>query len=947
VSFAVAVRIAVVLAVAAAALAACPAGAPAAEAGALPAAGEPTLQAALPAAEAAAVEPAADGPIVSASANCAGGAAPSECPWYDTPTIFVHGYDPEIPFKPTNCETYWHTAREHLNQLAQDATGHSLPETIEVGYYKLDEGCNIVNSKGTQTTPNLSNYAPLGCCLSAQSNNTSIAVLGYELRKFIYTRFGNRPVNIVAHSMGGLVTRTSLSVSSYPEKECLTFEENIYCTEIGNDIGEIPQINLGHVVTLGTPHEGVGPFICNLNDGLEDDPQMCEGSGFLQWLGQQTTQGLHGTSWMAIAVGATKGPDGLEGDGVVPERSAALREPGKAGYFNPEVRIDYAQGENYNHLNENTGTDGKTPSDGSCEQNGTSESACFIARLSLGTPTEWVEGAHFPGIREMTMYGLEGQLAPSVSAVTPSLGATTGGTPVVINGTNLATVEAVYFGSTPATGVRVLTPNTVEAVSPAHAAGTVDVRVSTPFGTTATGSADHFVYYTPPPPPTSGTVFVGLHDLYAGYEGPSSEPTGATAWHYTTCTNGWIGNTTVMESGAWVNKTDSSEAWTTGVGTTTSTMWWTAGTGVLKENVNYAVYADIDTCNAASANAWYTIAGNDGVVGFGSGDTQQKNVDVNQANSSGYVWLGTVNSGPAGVTVALVNGGASGSVGAADMKLVPVSPPSVTSISPTSGSTNGGTSVTISGSNLGGALSVYFGSVKGTIASDSSGAVVATAPAAAAGTVDVIVNTVGGASAKTSADHFTYVAPPAGPPPGSVYVGLSDRYGASGGPETALTGEAGLWHKTTCSASGWKGATENLEGGFFVPAFSGSEWWVAGKANPSTTTIWWTAGSGVLLRNSEYVVYADVDSCNASTSAAWYTIAGNDGTATFSGASEVHTEKVDQETATGYVPLGVVNSGERDGITVALVNGGANHDIGAADIRLERIKPCIKAPCPS
>jgi hypothetical protein len=87
--------------------------------------------------------------------------------------------------------------------------------------------------------------------------------------------------------------------------------------------------------------------------------------------------------------------------------------------------------------------------------------------------------------------------------------------------------------------------------------------------------------------------------------------------------------------------------------------------------------------------------------------------------------------------------------------------PTVTGVSPTSGPSMGGTAVTITGTALTGATGVKFGSAAATaftVNSDTS--ITATAPAAQAGAVDVTVTTAGGTSATSSADQFTYVAPP-------------------------------------------------------------------------------------------------------------------------------------------------------------------------------------------
>ena len=65
---------------------------------------------------------------------------------------------------------------------------------------------------------------------------------------------------------------------------------------------------------------------------------------------------------------------------------------------------------------------------------------------------------------------------------------------------------------------------------------------------------------------------------------------------------------------------------------------------------------------------------------------------------------------------------------------VPSPVPTVTNVNPTSGPTAGGTSVTITGTNLSGATSVHFGATAGAITSNSATQVVATSPAGGAGT---------------------------------------------------------------------------------------------------------------------------------------------------------------------------------------------------------------------
>jgi large repetitive protein len=87
--------------------------------------------------------------------------------------------------------------------------------------------------------------------------------------------------------------------------------------------------------------------------------------------------------------------------------------------------------------------------------------------------------------------------APAVSGISPSAGPTSGGTTVTITGTNLTSATVVDFGATAATGVTVNSATSITATAPAHAAGTVDVTVTTAGGTSAVSGNDQYTYVTP------------------------------------------------------------------------------------------------------------------------------------------------------------------------------------------------------------------------------------------------------------------------------------------------------------------------------------------------------------------------------------------------------------------------------------------------------------------
>jgi hypothetical protein len=118
----------------------------------------------------------------------------------------------------------------------------------------------------------------------------------------------------------------------------------------------------------------------------------------------------------------------------------------------------------------------------------------------------------------------------------------------------------------------------------------------------------------------------------------------------------------------------------------------------------------------------------------------------------------------------------------------PVLAPAITAISPASGPTAGGTTVTIIGSGFTGATKVAFGSVPATsfnVVSDTT--VTAVSPAQGAATYDISVTAPGGTSATVSADAYTYQAPIG--PPGTLLVSTStsDSGGSTVGDGTVLT----------------------------------------------------------------------------------------------------------------------------------------------------------------
>jgi hypothetical protein len=84
-------------------------------------------------------------------------------------------------------------------------------------------------------------------------------------------------------------------------------------------------------------------------------------------------------------------------------------------------------------------------------------------------------------------------LPPTISGLTPAEGSLSGGTSVTIKGTGFSTGASVRFGATAATVQDFVSSTELEVTSPGGTR-TVDVTVTTDFGTSATGEQSTFTY---------------------------------------------------------------------------------------------------------------------------------------------------------------------------------------------------------------------------------------------------------------------------------------------------------------------------------------------------------------------------------------------------------------------------------------------------------------------
>ncbi len=325
---------------------------------------------------------------------------------------------------------------------------------------------------------------------------------------------------------------------------------------------------------------------------------------------------------------------------------------------------------------------------------------------------------------------------PSVTNVLPGTGPTGGGNTVTITGTGFkssfgpgasfsatdVTVDATDITATPCSGspsspcfdVTSATQISVEDF-PAHAAGTLDIRVSTPGGTSSIAPGDEYTFAVLP------TV--------AGVVPGAGPPSG--------------GNTVVV----------------TGTG-------FTGSTDVFVDTHDISS----NPCSVSPPSPCFTVD-----------SASQITVQDLPAHASATVDIKVQT--PAGISA----------ISSAD-EYVYASAPVVTSVVPSFGPLGGGSSVIVNGTGFDPAgVAASDVSVGGTnvppcpgspcfvVGSDTQ-VTIESFPAGLAGPVDITVTTVGGTSATTSADQYTYVPPPAvtgvAPPTGPI----------GGGNSVALTG---------------------------------------------------------------------------------------------------------------------------------------------------------------
>jgi hypothetical protein len=361
---------------------------------------------------------------------------------------------------------------------------------------------------------------------------------------------------------------------------------------------------------------------------------------------------------------------------------------------------------------------------------------------------------------------------PSITDISPSSGSTLGGTNVTITGTNFTGATLVTFGGLAATSINIVNSTTITCITRDRSAGAGDVGIIVTTGGGPSGAFSSFTYITPPVvtsiSPLTGSTAGGTSVTITG-----TSFTGATLVTFSglSATSLNIVNSTTITCITPVRGTGAA-------GIIVKTLY---GTSVAFSSFTYITPPNITGISPSSGG----IAGGTNVTIRGTNFTGATLVtfgglsatSLSIVNSTTITCITPVRSAGAVGIIVTTGGGPGGTFSS----FTYITPPNITSISQLTGSTEGGTNVTITGTNFTGATSVTFdGLAATTINVVNNTTITCITPARSTGAVGIIVTTAGGSSGAFSS--FTYITPP-------NITGISSSSGSTlGGTNVTITG---------------------------------------------------------------------------------------------------------------------------------------------------------------
>ena len=347
---------------------------------------------------------------------------------------------------------------------------------------------------------------------------------------------------------------------------------------------------------------------------------------------------------------------------------------------------------------------------------------------------------------------------PVISGISAAAGPTAGGTKVTITGTDFTSNAQVNFGTTPATTVVFDSPTRITATSPAGAAATVAVSVTTAGGVSAATPADRFTYANVAPPAITGI-------------GPAAGPTAGGTWVLISGTN--LAGATAVDFGS----TPAAAIFPMYFGAAGTQIWALAPAGAAGAvDVTVSTAGGISQTSSADQFSYMAVTGLSPAAGplaggttvtiTGTGFTGATAVNFGTTaaisftiSSATQIIAKSPGESAGTVDVTVVSPGGVSAVSLAN-QFTYMAAPAVTGLATATGPAAGGTSVMITGTGFTAATAVNFGAVAASKWSILSATQMEATSPGGTGMVNVTVVTPGGTSAVSSANQFTYEPPP-------------------------------------------------------------------------------------------------------------------------------------------------------------------------------------------
>ena len=422
----------------------------------------------------------------------------------------------------------------------------------------------------------------------------------------------------------------------------------------------------------------------------------------------------------------------------------ALLTTGWTFTFNDGSSLTRPSGSSYVFFTPVTGQTTVTLSGSGVLSTGASAQSQYSANQSYSGTFDIAQGSASTGRDTNNTYSAVVSVStpPAITNVSPGSGSTAGGTSVTLSGTGFSSSgNAVVIGGVSATP-SAESSTSITFTTPAHAAGSVDIVVTTADGQSVT-STNAYTYVAAPTTtsvtPNSGPTAGGTSVVIQG-----TAFTGATAVSF----GGSPATGVVVNSATQITAVSpAGSAGTVSVSVTTP-----GGTGTLS---NAFVYVAAPTITSVSPAAGPTAGGTSVTV---TGTNLSSATGVAFGGVAGTITANTATSitvtAPAGSGVVDVAVTTAGGVATAVSGYAYAAAPTISGVSPNTGPETGGTTVTLTGTNLTNASAVTFGGNAATITANTATSITATVPAGA-GSVGVAVTTAGGTA--TAVNAYSYI----------------------------------------------------------------------------------------------------------------------------------------------------------------------------------------------